>query len=223
MSELLSELEQKKAADRIYNWLRGLSVISVPWFLWLVLNMNFQSSTIERFWAAALPASPYLLYLLLTGTSTNHIFVKRHARQGLAIVFLRFFTAFLSTGFRGEAVSGLPFFLIANGLLWFFGSSTGKLQVDEGDGMFVRQSERLSTRSIKDLEKAEVEEPAPKRKITRPEMTAIESFAQGEQLLNRGNKLEAVRAFTTAFRKGDAQIRGLAARQLNALDEVEEF
>jgi hypothetical protein len=217
VSELLSELEQKKAANRIYNWLRGLSVVSVPWFVLLVFYLGVRPSTVERIWVAALPASPYLFYLSLTGGTSNHVFIKRHVRQGLAIVFLRFFTAFLATGFGGDAVSGLPFFLIANGLLWYFGSSTGKLQVNGGVGMFVRQSERLSRRSIIELEEGPKEIDGLRASPAAKNAAAVDHFVRGEELLRAGRNNEAGQSFAAAYQAGDSRIRELVTRQLEAM------
>lgn len=224
MNEIADELAQKEAARRVYTWLRGLPVLSVPLFLFLLIGLPRQYDPVDRFLAAAIPATPYLLVLFITHQTTSYVFVKCHARQGFAIVGLGFLTAFASIGFGAHPTSGLGFFFIANGLLWWFGTSTGFLQVDEGVGMLVKESERLGKRSIKELQEAlTASETAVVSSRPPGVLSAARMLAHGQNRLAAGERSAAVVDFVDAFNTGDRPAREQAASQLDALGEIEVF
>jgi hypothetical protein len=112
--------------------------------------------------------------------------------------------------------------------LWYFGRSTGLTQVNKGVGMFVRQSERLSRRSIKKLEgqlnAREDREGSPaEKRDPAPAQTAQQAAAHGEKVLAADRHRKAVEVFLESFRIGDPAVRDLAIRRLEALGELEEF
>ena len=216
MIDLKIELLQKKKARAVYRWLTWLPVISVPWFMIMRVFM-YRPSFAERVWAAGLPALPYIVILSLISWETGYVFVKRHARQGFVLVGLRFFTAFLSTGIGASGEDGIGFFLFVNGLLWWFGRTTGVRQVDEGVGMFVQQGERLSPLAITEIEPGirEMEVPSAAPGAAGNDVTAL---VRGEELLKAGYHSEAQEAFQEASRSSDARIVSMAASRLESFD-----
>lgn len=216
MINLQDALEQKKTALGIYNWLSWLSFLSVPWFLVRVFNL-YHPSALEKLLAAVVPASPYLLVLLLA-YGDNRIFVRRHVQQGFALVGLRAFTAFVSLNFGRSGYEGLWFFFLVNGLIWIIGRNSSRTQVNEGVGMFVRMPERLINRSVKDLQ-ASLDEGEKLEDSTGSSVDPISEFARGEKLFASGRKNEASAAFVAAYRTGDESVRKLALRQLEILNQ----
>jgi hypothetical protein len=110
------------SAQRVYWWLWGAPILAVP--CWLFNSTSLPNTLPASIFGAGFPLVFYIP-VFVWAISPNP-YLKAHARQGLALIALRFFFAVLA-GSGGEWA-----FLMCNASLWLFGSLVGMVQAGSG-------------------------------------------------------------------------------------------
>lgn len=232
---LQSEWALKKRARGIYSTSRWLSFLSVPWFFYMIFDL-YRPTVFDFILAAGVPALPYLLVIGLK-IGDKDPFYSSHAKQALFIVGLRFLSAVFVAWAAWYGGFALLVFFLGNGGLWLFGNGKGEKQVDRGQCWWAERFSPgtrfdLSDRNLAALQKeiAAIRRKEKKKmaqpraaQAGRPSPIPAEPLAQARQLLGSGRKKAAIEQFAEAFRLGDAATRSAAARELEALGEVETF
>lgn len=192
--------DEKKICESNYKWLRNSSFITVPVFLIAVSFLHPVLATII----------PMIFHIsLIRKLKTNSLYVYRHTQQALCLILLRAGTAALIFSFFYSG--GFVLFLLANGLLWLFGTNWGISQVNRGDcWLMQRKGEKIILPETTEPEK-------PDNPIVDTELDDM------LKSLDAKGTLAAKQKALDAFRTGTLKIKKRAVEVLSKLGEVEKF
>jgi len=188
---------EKKTAQRVYNWLFWSSLITVPAFLLAVENASYQTDDLVL--AALLPLIFHAPLLL--GLTSKSAFVYRHTQQGILLIFIRAVLAAIAV-----STDTWVLFILGNGALWLFGSIWGRNQVTRSECSLMKRNGEII--SITD-------------KIT--SLPANIHIEKSHEFIQQFKKNEAFEHALAAFRNGNSEIKQQAVQLLETLDEVEQF
>jgi len=199
--------EQKKKARRIYTWLFLSSILTVPFFLIMVIASYSGNTTTNQLVLAALV--PVLFHLpLLLGLTSKSAFVYRHTQQGVLLVALRAGLASIAVSMGADPGEGAWLFLLGNGSLWLFGSLWGWIEIKRGSCWWMKQKRDVARRGRA--------EPLPPEAGLSPE----NYMERGKWYLQHQQK-DAAKAYALeAFRHGNFEIRRQAIQLLGDMNEV---
>ncbi len=197
---------EKSTASRVYTWLFFSSFITVPFFVIMIASSySGGSSTNKQVLQALLPLIFHLPLLL--GLTSQSRFVYRHTQQGVLLIALRAIIAAVALTIGDYPDDGLWLFLLGNGLLWFFGSIWGWVQVNRGECWWMKQKGESIIQSSDPLEA----------------LTPQKHIERSREFINRYDAKHAKEHALAAFRRGDVDVKRQAVKILDVLDEVELF
>ncbi|TAK14681.1 MAG: hypothetical protein EPO32_00710 [Anaerolineae bacterium] len=202
-----------RRANAAYNWIKWISLITVPWMIYAQSDLNSRSSLLDWAWAGLVPASLHLL-LLPRATRDSSLFVRRHTQQALMLVALRAATTVWLIGLtRGD---GFPLWLLVNGTLWMWGSTRGKLQVKRGECWLMRRRGEVH---LLPTANGHVEFPSTPVDFVPADVKA--AWDQAGRYLQAKRPELAKKHYLIVFREGPPAWRARAIEALRKLGEVE--
>ncbi|MGB8980401.1 MAG: hypothetical protein WCC12_00845 [Anaerolineales bacterium] len=202
--------EQKKKARRVYTWLFLSSILTVPFFLIMVIASYSGNTANNQLVLAALV--PVLFHLpLLLGLTSKSVFVYRHTQQGVLLVALRAGLAAIAVSIGDDPGEGAWLFLLGNSSLWLFGSLWGWIEINRGSCWWMKQKRDAARRGRAELLPPE------------PDLSPETYMERGKWYLQHQQK-DAAKAYALeAFRHGSFEIRRQAIQLLDDMNEVSFF
>ena len=213
--------EAERRAGWVYQWLRWMPVITIPWMYSNLSNLGYRASPSEAVGAVLWPGVVHLVLLL--GLRSPYLYARRHAQQALLLAGVRALSTMLLMGTsRGE---GYCLWFIVNGALWLWGSARGLRQLKrgecwlmnvQGEGKHLPRPWALTTAA----QPAAAMAGTPISEAPSSPRLALE---QGIGMARQGRRAEAINNLLAAFRRGTPELRNRAAAELEKLGEVETF